>query len=149
MEDASGPRIDDTAARIRWMLRWTLFAAIPGTAVELLLLEHYEDIWQWLPLVLLAAGSAVLAWQSAGRRRAALWAFQLMMFLFVVSGGLGVVQHYQGNAEFELEMTPSLGGWELFRRTMTGATPVLAPGTMSLLGAIGLAYTYRYPRARP
>jgi hypothetical protein len=28
----------------------------------------------------------------------------------------------------------------LVQKTMTGATPVLAPGTMALLGLVGLAY---------
>ena len=31
----------------------------------------------------------------------------------------------------------------------TGATPVLAPGTMLLLGLVGLAHAYRHPRATP
>jgi hypothetical protein len=47
--------------------------------------------------------------------------------------------------EFELEMYPSMRGFELVAKTMTGATPVLAPGTMALLGLIGLSYTYKHP----
>jgi hypothetical protein len=30
-------------------------------------------------------------------------------------------------------------------KTITGATPVLAPGSMVLLGLVGFAYTYRHP----
>jgi hypothetical protein len=33
-------------------------------------------------------------------------------------------------------------------KALTGATPVLAPGSMSLLGVIGLALTYRHPLLR-
>jgi hypothetical protein len=44
--------------------------------------------------------------------------------------------------EFELEMYPGLSGLELFREAMKGATPALAPGTMTILGLLGLAYTY-------
>jgi len=36
----------------------------------------------------------------------------------------------------------------LLSKTLTGATPVLAPGSMSLLGVIGLASTYRHPLLR-
>jgi hypothetical protein len=36
-------------------------------------------------------------------------------------------------------------GFELVRNTLTGATPVLAPGSMSLLGLVGLAQVYRHP----
>jgi hypothetical protein len=67
------------------------------------------------------------------------------MGLFVLSGGIGVVLHYQGNVAFELEMYPTLSGMELVSRTLTGATPVLAPGSMTLLGLVGLAATYRHP----
>jgi hypothetical protein len=33
----------------------------------------------------------------------------------------------------------------LVSKTLTGATPVLAPGSMSLLGLVGLAFAYRHP----
>jgi hypothetical protein len=36
----------------------------------------------------------------------------------------------------------------LISKTLTGATPVLAPGSMSLLGFVGLAFTYRHPALR-
>ena len=38
-----------------------------------------------------------------------------------------------------------MSGAELIRKVSTGATPVLAPGTMSLLGVIGLLHAYRHP----
>jgi hypothetical protein len=74
--------------------------------------------------------------------------FRLTMLLFVVSGGVGAGLHYDGNVEFELEMYPSMTGLELVGKTLTGATPVLAPGTMVLLGLVGIAVTYRQPLAR-
>ena len=63
----------------------------------------------------------------------------------VVSGAVGVWLHYRGNVEFELEMYPSMQGIELVQKTLTGATPVLAPGSMTLLGLIGLTHSYRHP----
>jgi ABC-type cobalamin transport system permease subunit len=63
-----------------------------------------------------------------------------IMGLFLVSGPVGVAMHFQGNVEFEHEMYPEMGGVELIQKTMTGATPVLAPGTMALLGLVGIAY---------
>ena len=69
-----------------------------------------------------------------------------MAILFVISGFAGLFLHYQGNAQFELEMYPSLKGLELFRKAIKGTTPpTLAPGTMIVLGLLGLAYTYRHP----
>ena len=68
-----------------------------------------------------------------------------MTILFVLSGVVGLWLHYHGNVEFELEMYPGLAGFELFRESVTGATPTLAPGTMLELGLLGLLYTYRHP----
>ena len=65
------------------------------------------------------------------------------MMLFVGSGVLGVGLHYRGNHEFEREMYPTMAGMELVRNTLTGATPVLAPGSMALLGLVGLAAVHR------
>lgn len=87
----------------------------------------------------------VLVWHWLDRGRAPVRGLQFTMILFVLSGFAGTLLHYQGNAEFELERDPSLSGWALFRDTMTGATPALAPGTMMLLGLIGLLYTLGHP----
>jgi hypothetical protein len=135
--------IDDSRVlgRIRKLLLALLAAACLGTAFELLLLGHFEETTQIVPLVLLAAGVAAAAWHLASAR-ASVAAMRLLMVLFVVSGALGIVLHYRGNVEFELEMYPTLGGFELIGKTLTGATPVLAPGTMALLGALGLMASY-------
>ena len=101
-----------------------------------------------MPLVLIACALVVLAWHAASRGRASLLTLRATMALFVIAGVAGLVLHYKGNVEFELEMYPSLSGWELFREAVTGATPALAPGTMIQLGLLGLAFTYRHPALR-
>lgn len=116
-----------------------------GTAAELILLEHTEDAWQKAPLVLIAVGCVVLAALTLRPSTAGIRAFQLAMLTFIASGVVGLALHYQGNVEFELELQPDASGFHLFWESMKGATPVLAPGTMALLGAIGLTYTYRHP----
>jgi hypothetical protein len=72
-----------------------------------------------------------------------------MMVACVIAGCVGLVLHYKGNVEFELEMYPSMAGGELVWKALTGATPALAPGTMVQLGLVGLAFTYRHPALRP
>jgi hypothetical protein len=124
----------------------TLVAGMIGTGAELLLLDHTEGWQQWLPVALLGAGLIACAAHGIARSAGTVRLLQAFMLLFVASGGLGILLHYQGNVEFELEMYPEMSGMELFNSTMTGATPVLAPGTMSLLGLIGLAFAYRHPR---
>ena len=104
-----------------------------------------EGFWRWGPIVRLASSLPVFAWHAVAPRPATARAVQMLMLLFIVAGGIGLGQHYLGNMAFELEMRPALEGRELFVRTVMGATPTLAPGTLSLLGFIGLASTYRDP----
>ncbi len=68
------------------------------------------------------------------------------MGLFMVASIAGMVLHYLGSVEFELEMYPDLGGIDLFWQAITGATPALAPGMMLLLGLIGWLFTFQHPR---
>lgn len=138
----------NTVARIRRLLLGTLAAGMIGIGTELLLLGHFESVQQQIPLVLLALGALTLGWHAAAPQPTTVRALQATMALFIVAGAIGVGLHYQGNVEFELEMYPSMGGFELVQKTLTGATPVLAPGSMTLLGLIGLAHTYRHPRLR-
>jgi hypothetical protein len=116
-----------------------------GAGAELILLGHTEDPWQWVPLVLLGASLIVLTGYAVMRRLFMLRVFRGLMVLFVIGGLLGLYLHYQGNMEFELEMYPSLKGLALFRESITGATPALAPGMMIQLGLLGLIFTYRHP----
>ena len=71
---------------------------------------------------------------------------RVVMGLFVASGLIGVGYHYTGNAEFERELYPSMETITLFREALSGATPTLAPGSMMLLGFMGLIYAHRHPR---
>ena len=132
-------------ARLRWFLLVLFVLGVVGTGIELLLLGHTEDVWQWAPLGLMAVSMAVLCWRLVDHRMVTLRLFQGTMMLFVVSGFVGLWLHYSGNVEFEREIYPTMEGFELFRAALTGATPTLAPGTMLELGLLGLAYTYRHP----
>jgi hypothetical protein len=129
----------------RGLLLAVLVFGMIGIGIELLLLEHTEEFWQWVPILLLALGIIGSAAVAIRPHRAAVRFFRLVMLLFLVSGAVGLFLHYTGNAEFELEMRPTLGGFELFQRSLMGATPALSPGTMALLGLIGLLYTYGHP----
>lgn len=136
--------IPDSASlpRLRRLLLVLLVLGFLGTGTELLLLGHYEDAWQVVPLVLIGLGLIAAGWRALRPGVAATRAFRGVMVLVAASGLVGTVLHYQGNAEFELEMTPNLKGLALFAESMTGATPALAPGAMVLLGLLGLASTY-------
>lgn len=117
-----------------------------GTAAELLLIGHTEDYWQWLPLVLMALSLLVLGGYAVAKNSISLKIFQGIMVLLIISGFVGLYLHYEGNVEFEMEMYPSMAGWELFWKAIKGTTPpTLAPGMMMMLGFLGMAYTYQHP----
>jgi hypothetical protein len=137
-----------TLAALRVALLVVLLVASAGTLVELFLLEHVEDAWQWAPIILLVLGVIVMSWQLVRRDIGSLRALQVLMLLFVASGVVGLALHYNGNVEFEKEMYPDLSGLELFKQAMMGATPSLAPGTMVQFGLLGLLYTFRHPSLR-
>jgi len=120
-----------------------LFGAA-GIGVELLLMEHTEDFWQQIPVILIGLSIPMFLWQWWSQKRIATRLFQGVMVCFAASGLLGMWFHYDGKAEFKLEIDPDLSGWALFRECMYGPTmpPVLAPGAMILLGMIGLACAF-------
>lgn len=132
-----------TLDRLRCLLLGLVAFGFVGTAAELWLLGHHEDIWQWVPLVLAGLALAVLGWHASAATRVTLAILRGTMTLAAISGLVGTVQHYRGNVEFERELSPGVSGFALFAEAMHGATPALAPGTMTLLGLLGLAATFR------
>ena len=125
---------------IKRLLVFTFVIGVFGSTAELLLLGHIEGWEQMIPVALLALSVVVLIVHALKCTWATSAVFLMTMWLFIISGAVGVALHFQGNAEFEREMYPEMKGLELAQKTMTGATPVLAPGTMALLGLVGLAY---------
>ena len=138
--------VNSLLARVRVFVLALFLLGSLGTGAELFLLEHTEEAWQWAPLALLISGVLVALGYAILRRLILLRVFQMLMLLFVLSGGVGSVLHYRAKVEFKLEMQPDLGGWQLFQEVMHGATlpPVLAPGVMLQLGLLGLIYCYRH-----
>ena len=123
------------------LLLATFLLSLVGTGAELLLLEHTQDWWQLIPIVLFCVGLISLVWLEVSKSRVSQRFFRGVMLFFIASGVLGFMLHYNGNMEFELEMYPSMKGAELVWETLKGATPVLAPGTMIVTGLLGWAYT--------
>ena len=137
------PRSSDAMLTIvRRSLVVILALAIAGILVELLLIEHFEDAWQLVPLILLGLGLPTLGWHVFAPSRASGRAWGTVMTLFLVAGLIGFYLHYAGNVEFELEQNPNAARWVLFREAMMGATPALAPGAMIQIGLIGLLYAF-------
>jgi hypothetical protein len=138
-------RESETLAVIRRLLLGALAVGVLGTTGELILLRHIDQPAQWIPLVFLGVAMPVLIWHAAAPSAASVRVLQGLMVAFIALGIIGVGLHYDGNVEFERELHPDERGWEFVRKTIAGATPVLAPGSMVLLGLVGLAHAYHHP----
>ncbi len=135
---------------LRRLLLALLALGVTMTFIDLLLLAHYEDTKQLIPLGLNALALATIAWHVASSSPTSIRLLQVVMLLFVVAGLTGIVLHYQGNLEFQTEINPDQPAWDLFRKVMTAkAPPALAPGAMAQLGFLGLVYSYRHPSLSP
>jgi len=140
-------RESETLASIRKLLLGALALGVLGTGGELILLRHIDTPTQWIPLVVLGVSVPVLIWHATSPGLGSVRAVQMLMVVFIVAGVFGVALHYDGNVVFARELSPDARGFEYIRKTVAGATPVLAPGSLVLLGLVGLAQTYRHPCA--
>jgi hypothetical protein len=136
-------------AVLRALLLAVLALALVGTGAELFLIGHTEEIWQLLPLIAIGLGLLGCGALALRPTRATVQLFRLLMGCFIVTGALGLVLHFRGNTEFELEMRPSMSGFELVWNSLTGATPALAPGSMIQLGLLGLLCTLGHAALDP
>ena len=100
-----------------------------GVCVELVVLEHYTDWNQLIPLVVAGMGLLAAIWITLVPGLTALRAWQFTMLLFVGTGITGITMHYDVVSE-------------------TVHPPLLAPGLFAQLGLLGLLYTFRHPSAR-
>jgi hypothetical protein len=151
--DAQPPQMSAGSAgadRIELLRRWILIILVLGllgTVTELVLLEHYEQPLQFVPLVLIVAALGVLWWEFRRRDVASRRAMQIVMALFVLAGFGGFAAHFYGSAEYQLELNPDMSNWELLEKILRAkAPPLLAPGMMLQLGLLGLAYVFSDPK---
>jgi len=136
-------------ASLRRILAALFLATALGTATELLLVDHVEDFWQLLPLMVIALGTATFLAAARWPGVPTLQLHQTAMAVIGASGALGLLLHYRVNVEFEKEMYPHLGGFALFWKAIQGASPPsLAPGAMFVIGALGLAWGWKHPALR-
>ena len=110
----------------------TALSALP-LGVEIYF-EHYRgsfgDKWMWTPIVLSGVLTAAAA-AAVGSERAARSALPVASALYCLDGAVGVYTHVQG-----VRKRPGGFGEPLYNIVM--GPPLLAPGSLSLVGAMGL-----------
>jgi len=129
---------------VQFNLRKVIFAAllfmIVGTAMELYLLDHYEDVEQLIPIVCIGVAFLLIVILFFSRTKIITILFQVILGITALSGFYGTFLHLQANFEFEQEMKPTAKVWDLFVESLSGALPTLAPGSMIVLALIGYSY---------
>jgi hypothetical protein len=150
--DAGGPKLDSESVVVERLRLWVLGVlslGLIGTMTELILLEHDEQALQFVPLVLMVLGALALIWSVMRKDTASLRTLQIVMGLFVLSGFAGMLAHFNGSAEYQLELNPDMSTGELLEKILHAkAPPLLAPGMMIQMGLLGLAYAFTDIRYR-
>jgi hypothetical protein len=120
--------------RVQKLLAATTALSAPALGLEVYL-EHYKgsfgDKWMWTPLVLTppltAAGIAGVVSEKAAKT-----ALPAVSALYFLDGLAGIVTHVQG-----LRKRP--GGLREAHYNLVMGPPLLAPGSLCLVGALGIA----------
>lgn len=134
-----------TTTRLRRRLLLLVAVGLAGLAAELALLGHWRAPLQLVPLAALAVAAASTAALALRPARAAVLAFRGAMALALVAGFAGIGLHLNDNLALEREIAPRASTAEQLREAIRGATPALAPGSLALVGLLGLTLTYRHP----
>jgi hypothetical protein len=119
---------------VQRLLAFSTAASAPALGLEIYF-EHYKgsfgDKWMWTPLVLTppltAAGVAGIVSERASRT-----VLPAVSALYFLDGLVGVLTHIQG-----IRKRP--GGFKEAHYNLVMGPPLLAPGSLCLVGALGLA----------
>lgn len=120
--------------RVQKLLAATTAMSAPALGAEIYF-EHYKgsfgDKWMWTPLLLTppltAAGVAGFASEKAAKT-----ALPLVSALYFLDGAIGILTHFQG-----VRKRP--GGFKEAHYNLVMGPPLLAPGSLCLVGALGVA----------
>ena len=135
-------------SRLRLWLLLLAAAVFPGTIAELILERHYDKLLQFVPFVLCVAGLLTLIGVIVKATPLTIWAMRLVMVAMFPMTLLGMWEHLDGNMDFQRDIRPNAGTWELVNNAIHGAAPLLAPGILALAAGVALIATYRHPALR-
>jgi len=131
--------------RLRRFLLVTSALLFAGTLGELWLINHTEDVVQFVPFVLCGLGLLILLLVRLHPRRATMLVLRAVMVLVVLGSLVGIYLHVESNLAFVREINPNAPAREAIFGALGGANPLLAPGILSLAAMLAMAATYYHP----
>jgi hypothetical protein len=139
---------DGDVSKLRLGMLALVGAGTTGMATELLLIGHFEEPDQVIPLAVAAVGLAAVAWAAAAPGRGALRGLQFAMLVYIGAGIIGITLHAEANVASQRELGSALTGLAFARQVLgVPAPPALSPGLLVQLGLLGLLSTYRHGSA--
>jgi hypothetical protein len=121
------------AGRMQKLLAATTAFSVPPLAFEIYL-EHYKgsfgDKWMWTPIVLTPPLTAAGVAGVFSERVAKTW-LPALSALYALDGAIGVLTHLRG-----VQKRP--GGFAEPTYNLVMGPPLLAPGSLCLVGALGM-----------
>ncbi|MDR8392900.1 hypothetical protein NC796_17220 [Aliifodinibius sp. S!AR15-10] len=138
----SKPSVEQQYRRFLLSLSGFIFA---GSALELVFLEHYEAIIQYLPFVLSGVGLITVLIAIRKASQSSIKWLRYVMWIVGIGGIFGMYQHLEHNFDFAVEISPNISTMGAFWESLYGASPFLAPGILCLGALLGYAATWRHP----
>ena len=130
--------------RLRLFLLALSSLLFAGTLLELSLVNHTEDAIQWLAFVLAGIGLSITLTVLVRRGPTTVSVLRWCMLLVIVGSLFGIYQHVYNNIAFEREIQPNAMFNHLIWKGLSGANPLLAPGTLAVAALLSLGATYKY-----
>lgn len=130
--------------RLRLFLLALSSLLFAGTLLELTLVNHTEDAIQWLAFVVAGIGLLVTLAVIVRRGRVTVSLLRWTMLVVILGSLFGIYEHVSNNVAFEREIQPNSTLSHLIWKGMSGANPLLAPGTLAIGALLSLAATYKH-----
>lgn len=131
--------------RLRRVLIGLAVFMLAGTLGELLVIEHFQETEQYIPIVMCVVALIAMGAAIARPQRLTLQTLRAVMIVLGLVSLLGLYYHITGNFAFELEIRPNATLGEVFLDALGGANPLLAPGVLGIAAVMALAWTYYHP----
>jgi len=135
----------DTLFRLQRFLLVLSILLLGGTVVELLLVNHKEDLIQLTPFFLCGLGVPAALLVLFRPRRATVLGLRLCMALVICGSLFGIYEHFSNNVAFQREISPSAPIGSALMHAVAGGNPLLAPGTLAVAAVLALAASYNHP----